>query len=636
MTTRAATRAEKRRTTFRRTGTPSDPRNRLVGLLVLFVIIGAGFVAVLVDLQAVRPEENVSYGESQRYRTRQIAAYRGAVLDRNGFALAVSTPAHKVVADPTLIVDPVATAGLLAPILGVDSAVLTEQLTPDSDNDRYALLAGTVDGETVAGIQLLEDDKELSEALVGVFVRPEEDRVYPAGELAGAVVGRVDIDEQGIYGIEEIYNTEMTGEPGTEQFEVGRFGSISVGDYSVTEATAGNNLVLTIDQRIQYVAEQALVEHCEATGADGATAVMADPRTGEILALAAARRDEGGCYVPNYAAGLVDAFEPGSVIKPVVVAAAFEELGYTGDTVVDVPSRISVGGKTFVDHPEHPPAPFAITQIVAESMNVGIILLAQRLGADAVHGYLTDFGFGQPTGLEWSGESTGRLRATEDWWGADHASIPIGQGMSVNATQLLGAYNVLANGGEYVPPTLVQSLETPGGLSHGVDRPPAERLISEATAAEVTESLVAVVNGGTGEQAAVNGYQVAGKTGTAWKVFDDGSGSLTYGSDGNRRYVVTFVGYLPADDPQLSLVVVVDEPKSDTTAAAIAAPLFSEIAGYGARILDIEPNQPVSTTDGERVRSTPAGLGSQAATGAQDWEAALQDSEATTESEAGP
>lgn len=634
MTTRAAAQAEKRRTTFRRTSTPSDPRNRLVGLLVLFVIIGAGFVAVLVDLQAVRPDRNVSYGESQRYRTRQIAAYRGAVLDRNGFALAVSTPGHKVVADPTLIVDPQATATWLGPILGVDSVVLVEQLTPDDGNDRYALLARTIDDEAVARIQQLEDDEDLSEYLVGVFVRPEEDRVYPAGELAGAVVGRVDIDEQGIYGVEEIYNTEMTGEPGTEQFEVGRFGSISVGDYEVTDATAGNNLVLTIDQRIQYVAEQALVEHCEATGAQGATAVMADPNTGEILAMAAARRDEIGCYVPNYAAALVDAYEPGSVVKPVVVAAAFEELGYTNETVVDVPRSISVGGKTFVDHPEHPPAPFTISQITAESSNVGVILLAQRLGADTVHRYLTGFGFGRSTGLEWNGESSGNLRATADWWGADHGSIPIGQGMSVNATQLLGAYNVLANGGEYVPPTLVQSLETPGGLSHGVERPPAVRLISEATAAEVTSSLVAVVDNGTGQQAAVNGYQVAGKTGTAWKVFDDGSGALTYGADGNRRYVVTFAGYLPADDPQLSLVVVVDEPTSDTTAAAIAAPLFSEIAGYGARILDIEPDQPVSTTDGERVRSTPAGLGSQAATGARDWEAALQDSD--TESEASP
>lgn len=622
MTRTAADRAAKRRTTFRRTSTPSDPRNRLVGLLVLFVIIGAGFVAVLVDLQTVRPDRLREYGEGQRYRTRPIAAYRGAVLDRNGFALAVSTPSHRVVADPMNVVDPMETAALLAPILGIDSAELAEQLTPDSAGDRYELLARNVDKVAITRIQELEEDRSTATSLVGVYVRPEEDRVYPAGDLAGAVVGKVDPDEQGIYGLEQIYNTEMTGVPGSEQLEIGRFGSISVGSRKVEEATAGRDLVLTLDQRIQYVAEQALIEHCDATDAQGATAVMSDPRTGEILAMATARRGDDGCFVPNYNAALVDAFEPGSVIKPMVVAAAIEELGYTSETLVDVPSRISVGGKTFIDHPEHPPAPFPIREILAESMNVGTILLAQRLSADTVHEYLTSFGFGQPTNLGLAGESPGRLRAPEDWWGADHASIPIGQGMSVNATQLLDAYSVIANGGEYVPPTLVKSLESPGGLAHGVERAPARRVLSTSTADEVTRSLVAVVNTGTGTNAAINGYQVAGKTGTAWKVFDDGSGTLGYGEPNNRRYVVTFVGFLPADDPQLTLVVVVDEPTTDTTAAAVAAPLFAEIAGYGARILDIRPDQALATA-GERVRSAPAGLPSQAATGAQDWEAAM-------------
>ncbi|MEL7209106.1 MAG: penicillin-binding protein 2, partial [Actinomycetota bacterium] len=489
-----------------------------------------------------------------------------AVLDRNGFALAVSTPSHRVVADPMNIVDPGATAALLAPILGVDATVLTEQLTPDAPGDRYELLARNVDNEAIARIEHLEEDRATATSLVGVYVRPEEDRVYPAGDLARAVVGKVDPDEQGIYGVEQIYDAEMTGVPGSEQLEVGRFGSISVGSRKVEEATAGHDLVLTLDQRIQYVAEQALVEHCDATGAQGATAVMADPRTGEILAMATARRGDDGCFVPNYNSALVDAFEPGSVVKPVVVAAAVEELGYTSETLVDVPSRISVGGKTFIDHPEHPPAPFPISEILAESMNVGTILLAQRLSADTVYRYLTDFGFGQPTELGLTGESSGRLRAPEDWWGADHASIPIGQGVSVNATQLLSAYNVIANGGEFVPPTLVKSLEAPGGLAHGVDRASARRVISTRTAEEVTGSLVAVVNTGTGTNAAINGYQVAGKTGTAWKVFDDGSGTLGYGAPGNRRYVVTFAGFLPADDPQLSLVVVVDEPVTDTTA----------------------------------------------------------------------
>ncbi len=610
-TTKASVRAEQRRAIFRRTTTPVDPRNRLIALLVAFVVIGAGFVALLVDLQTVRPDRYRVWGEDQRRGYREIAGYRGAITDRNGFVLAASTPSHQIVANPSQVENPAATAALLAPVLGVDSAELTAKLTPDKPGASYSLLLSHVDDAIVTQLQDIRSNKKWAPSMVGIFVRPEESRVYPAGDLANALVGRVDPDEQGTFGVEKIYNEVMKGSPGKERFERGQFGSISVGAREVDPATAGNDVVLTIDHRIQYVAEQTLLAHCEKTAAEGATAVLADPRTGEVLAMASvARNDEGVCVTTNYNAALVDVFEPGSVVKPLVMAAAADRTGLTADTSIEVPSRITVGGKTFVDHPPHPSATFPVSEIIAESMNVGAIEIAQRMDAQTIFDYLTGFGLGRDTALEFPGESAGSLRQPEDWYGSDNGAIPIGQGMSVTAAQLLAAYNVLANGGTYLAPSLIESLGgADGSLGSGVSAEP-RRVVSEAAAAETIRALTAVVEVGTGSQAAIPGYTVAGKTGTAWKAFkDEATGKLTFGSDGNRLYVSSFAGFLPAERPELSMVVVVDQPRNDYMASTVAAPIFSEIGAYAARILPITPNHvDADAVAGGRVRGTPAPL----------------------------
>lgn len=570
-------------------------------------MIGAGFVALLVDLQTIRSDDLRSLGEDQRTRTRQLAGYRGRVLDRSGFVLAASTPSSQVVADPTLVIDPAATATLLAPLLGIEVAQLTEQLTPDSKNDRFALLAGTVTDDAIADIKELQSSSATSEQMIGIFPRPEEDRVYPAGELALPLVGRVDPYEEGIYGVERQYDEIMTGVPGEEEFERSRFGSISVTDWKVNPATAGYDVVLAIDNRIQFVAEEALRAQCEETGANGATAVITDPRTGEILAMASvARNDETGlCEVPKHNSALVWAFEPGSVLKTITMAAAVEELGYSGDTLVEVPSSVRVGGVDFNDHPAHASAPYPMSQILSDSMNVGTVMVAQNVGPSQVHSYLDRFGFGQGTGIAFEGESTGMLRDPDQWFGSDSASIPIGYGITVNATQLAAAYNVVANGGHYRSPILVRSLLAPDGVEHPIDSGPGKPVISEATAAELTEMLIGVVANGTGSSAAIPGYQVAGKTGTAWKAFDDGSGTLSYGSNDDRRYVATFAGFVPADDPKLSIVIVIDEPGTSFYASTVAAPVFAEIGEYALRILGVAPDRE-AVAPGELLRGTPA------------------------------
>jgi cell division protein FtsI (penicillin-binding protein 3) len=576
-------------------------------VLIIFAMVGAGFVALLVDLQAVRPEELRSYGEDQRAGRRQLAGYRGKITDRDGFVLAVSTPSHRIEADPSMIIDPSTTASLLAPHLGIEAAELAGELVGESEGDRYALLARTVTEEAVLGIQQLRESSETKEAMIGIFVRPEEARIYPAAELATAIVGRVDPDEVGIYGVEQQYDDIMTGIPGEEAFERSRFGSISVTDWEVNPATAGYDVVLSIDHRLQFVTEEALKNQCEQTGAAGATAVLTDPATGEILAMAGVDRDDetGRCQVPIYNPALVTTFEPGSVLKTITMAAAIEEMGYTADTAIEVPPRVTVGGREFVDHPPHAGAPFPLSQILSDSMNVGTVLVAQQLGPSQVHAYLGRFGFGQATGIGFKGEATGTLRPIEDWYGSDAASVPIGYGITVNATQLAAAYNVVANGGEYRSPVLVRSLLAPDGTQYPVNPGPAKPVVSQATAAEVTDLLVGVVENGTGRSAAIPGFQVAGKTGTAWKLFEDSNGDWTYGEDGERRYVATFAGFVPAQQPRLSMVVVIDEPQGQFYASSVAAPVFSEVAQYALRILGVAPDQP-SAAAGERVRGTPA------------------------------
>lgn len=605
-TPRIARRRAARRSTFRRTTKPIDPRNRLLGLSVVFAMIGAGFIAQLVDLQAVRPDSFRDYGENQRTRTRQLDAYRGQIVDRNGFVFASSTPSHQIVADPSLVKNPGATASVLAPILGMELVELTNLLTPESEGDQYSLLARTVSDESAEAIVAWGDDAPKGDTtLQGVYVRPEEDRIYPSGSLALSIVGRVDPDKVGIYGVEQIHNDVMTGRPGKEQIERGRFGSISVGDRVVDPASEGYDVILTIDNRIQYVTEQALLDHCKETGANRLTAVISDPMTGEILTMASVVRTEDGCEIPIYNNALVSTFEPGSVLKTFTMAAAVEELNFNGTTLVDVPPRVTIGGKTFVDRPGHPGAPYPVSQILSDSMNVGTIQVAQQLGPTNVYKYLDRFGFGHHSQLGFDGESTGTVREPGDWYGSDAGSIPIGQGVTVNTLQLVGAYNVIANGGTYYPPTLVKAVRSPGGNVHRVESKPSWPVVLASTSATITEMLVGVVNEGTGTAAAIPGYQVAGKTGTAWKVFDDGSGTLGYGSDDDRRYVVTFAGFVPAENPQLTMAIVVDEPKSADTASAIAAPVFSEIGQYALRILSIAPDGSYPQT-GSLVTGTPA------------------------------
>lgn len=588
-----------------------DPTFRANWVFAIFALIGVGFIGVLIDLQAVRPDRYRDLGLDQVVRYREIVAYRGDVLDRDGFVLAASTPSQRVVADPQLVEDPAATAEILSPILGISSEEIASDLLPSSPKDRYGLLASRISTDAETAIEELQGESDYDDLLRGVYLRPEEDRIYPAGNLARGVVGGVDIDENGVYGVEGAYDEMLASVPGRERIERGVYGSISVGQRVVEAPDPGVDLVLTIDHRIQFVAEQVLADHCARSGTRSANAVVADPATGEILAMATVVADgKGNCVVPKYNAPIVDAYEPGSVMKVVPLAAAIEELGYRATSIIEVPDRIKVGDKTFIDHPPHPDTTFTLTEIAQQSSNVGTIKMSLELGAESFYRWIQAFGFSQPTGLNLADEASGIVREPKDWWGSDPGSIAIGQSVTVNTVQIANAYNAVANNGLMIKPRLVRNVINASGETRTAEPSEAVRVFSPSTADELIKLFTAVVSKeGTAPLAAVEGFTVAGKTGTSWKAFDDGTGILSYGSDGNRRYSATFAGFLPAENPALTVVVVMDEPVTNTAAGAVAAPVFAEIAKYAVRILGIAPGTSDQVTNGSesaRVRSAQA------------------------------
>ncbi len=539
-------------------------------------------------LQTVDAARYTALGESQRVRAVVLPAERGTIFDRNGAELALTVPKKTVWADPRLVTDPTRAASMLAPILGTDPVALATRLSRQAD---FVYVARQIDdsaAQRVAGLHLS-----------GVFLIDEPGRVSPSGELARSIVGRVDIDSKGVSGVEGEYDARLAGVPGRlvrERDAEGR--TIPVGRQSVEPAQPGDDVVLTLDRSLQFATEQALLRGVVAAGARGARAIIQDPRTGDVLAMANVDVDPatGQPVVSSANDALTSVFEPGSVNKVITASAAIEEGLVNPDTVLQVPDQLQVSDHLFSDHDPHAVASWSVTDIVTRSSNIGTIMIAQMLGKDRIDEYLRKFGLGEKTALDFPGESAGLMLDLKDWSGTSIGSIPIGQGISVTALQMLEVYNVIANGGMYVAPRLVAGTIDSGGGRH--DAPPSEqrRVVSAETAAKVNGMLENVVasKDGTGFRAAVPGYSVAGKTGTARKPNDNGIPGYQTGA-----YVSSFAGYLPAENPQVSIIVVVDEPTASIYASVVSAPIFAELANLAVRQLRVAPAAalPAGATD---------------------------------------
>ncbi len=446
-------------------------------LLIATGVVLTLFAGRLIELQAVRGESLASAALDQRLRTLELPAQRGTILDSGGDALAVTMEARNLTADQTLVTDPAAVAAELGPVLGADPAVLAERLTGDR---RFIYLAKGLTPETWDRIEALR--------LPGIFSEPASRRIYPAGDLAANVVGFVGSDGAGLGGLEYAYQDQLAGVAGTQTFERGPGGRvIPTGANSMTEATTGTTVRLTIDRDIQYVAQQAIAKRVAQSRADSGTIVVMDPRTGEILALATAPT-----FDPNKAASATDSnrgnraltnvFEPGSTSKLMTLAAVVNEGKANAYSAFRIPSKLVRGGEDFQDHTPHGTLNLTLAGIMAKSSNIGTILAAERIGGKKLYKYLKKFGIGEPTGLGFPGEATGYVPPHKDWSATSMPTIAFGQGLSVNAVQAASVFATIANDGVRVQPRLVAELvhadgtvEVPAGVGDDAGREPVGR-----------------------------------------------------------------------------------------------------------------------------------------------------------------
>ncbi len=556
----------------------TSPKRRLLGLLLVILLAAGGLTYRMVVLQITSPEQFVAYGETQRLRTQDLPGRRGALLDRNGEQLAISIPQRTIWADPRLVVDKEGTALALSQVLDVSYAFLLERLTTDA---AFVYLERQVDNTTAELVASYE--------LTGVAAYDEPHRFNPSGStLANAVIGQVGVDHEGLSGLELQFDDLLAGVAGEINLETAPDGrTIATGTRSETPAETGATLTLSLDRPLQFEVERMLIAQVEDMAAKGGVVVVMKPGTGEILAMASVVRDEDGDAVTTSENRAVTwSFEPGSITKPLTVAAIIEEGIASPESVRSVPSSMELYDRTFSDSSPHPDSMWTLTDILVKSSNVGTTMWAQELGETKVDQYFRDFGFGELTSLDANFESTGVMPSLEEWSGVSIATIPIGQGISVTPIQMLTSLNTIANGGVYVPPVLVTGAVDGEGNEIELTEPDTHRVVSERTGATVREMMAQVVTSGTGKRAAVTGYQVAGKTGTAWKPFPNGG----YGTPGDRLYIASFAGFLPAHAPELSILVTIDEPSNSIYGGSAAAPLFADIAEYAVRRFQIPPN----------------------------------------------
>jgi cell division protein FtsI (penicillin-binding protein 3) len=553
-------------------------RNRWgLALLVLLLVFVVG---KLVVLQGVDGADYANAAEQDRLRTYPIAAIRGQVLDRDGNPLAYTVDASRVVADPAVVDDPERTALALTTLLDVPAQDLTEQL---SDDSRYVVLARQVAPDTVDTIDEL--------GLSGIFFEDDPVRLYPAGTVGGQVVGFIGRDGSGLAGIEQTHDSVLAGTPGQRRVEVGSGGHpIPSGIDESTPATDGSDVRLTVDQDLQFVMEERLAEACADGATTRASAVALDVQTGEVVAMGSCPGYDPAAYSstdPELLGNPVvsSVFEPGSVMKAVTLAAALEEGVATPDTVLTVNGHIAAGDRVVTDAHDHAPIDWTVTGILAKSSNVGTIMLAREVGDEKLEHYLRTFGIGSTTGIELPGESAGILQESADWTASRAANVPIGQGVSVTTLQMASVYQAIANGGMRVEPRIVDSVTAPDGTVTEPDEPETTRVVSEATAEQMAYMLEAVVGpGGTAPLGQIEGFRVAGKTGTAQRANPECN---CYAGGG---YVTTFVGFAPADEPRYVIAVDLERPTSSAEGGQVAAPVFADIMRYALTADGIVPS----------------------------------------------
>lgn len=531
-------------------------------ILVLWV---AGICGRLIYLQIIKYGDFVQRAARQQQRTIDVTPSRGIIYDRNGQELAMSMMVDSVFAVPSEIPDQVTTARLLGRVMGADPNELLSRMRAQRN---FAWLGRKLDNDISARVRALN--------LRGIYFQQEPRRFYPKKELAAQVLGYVGLDDEGLAGIERNFDDELRGTPGKMVISLdARRKSLG----SIEKAPdPGESVVLTIDEKIQYIVEKELAQAMIDTGAQAASAVVQNPKTGEILALANyptfnpnATREIKPISLKNRAVS--DIYEPGSVFKTVTYSSVFEDKLAKPDEIVDCnPGYILVGGIRIRD--AHHVGVVPLEKAYAESSDVAAVKMGLRLGPERFYNYIRSYGFGQQTGIELPGETKGLIKPPSRWSAASIGAMSIGQEVGVTPLQTISMMSAIANDGIYTPPRIVAGLTPPSNkYQQVVFRPPLQhRVVSPMTAAQMRKMLEEVVLFGTGRRAILNGYTSAGKTGTAQKV-DPRTGRYS-----TTDYVASFAGFAPVNSPAISIIVVLDSAKGLHQGGQVSAPVFARIA----------------------------------------------------------
>jgi cell division protein FtsI (penicillin-binding protein 3) len=546
----------------------------IFGLFLVLLVVAAGRT---VYLGVVRGSTLRRAASSEQLTEEAVTAQRGTIMDRNGVDLAVSEPAQEISADPYLVTDPLGAARRLAPLLGqMQSSVLTKL----SERRGFVYLARALPEKTAQAVLALK--------IAGVTGTPVMRRVYPRGTLAAQLLGVVGSEGKGLAGLEYSRNSLLAGRSGERRVVSDAIGQpVSISE--TRRVQPGESLSLTLDANIQQRTEDVLAAVARVFAPKDATAIVMDPRSGAILALANWPQvdvNDPSAYSPEAMANAMEDravgfdYEPGSTFKAVTVSGALEAGLITPSTPFNIPDQIQVAEKTIHDDTEHPEETLTTAQILARSSNVGAIKIGALEGASRFNEWVHRFGFGEPTGVDLPGEEKGVTLPLSEYSGSSMGNLPIGQGELVTPMQMATAYAVIANGGILRPPHIVRTID-----GRPAPEPAGHRVISPTTAAELRHMLKGVLGPeGTASEVSIPGYELAGKTGTASKI-DPATGEYS-----KTAYVASFIGFAPANDPKLLCALVVDEPSSGSIyGGTVAAPAFGQIMSFALPYLGIAP-----------------------------------------------
>ncbi|MCJ7471434.1 MAG: penicillin-binding protein 2 [Actinobacteria bacterium] len=555
-------------------------RKRIYFLFILFFIAFSLISYRLVSIQYLDASKYQDYARFQHTDEFKLYSKRGKILDRNGTELAISLIEKTIYANPKEVLDPSYQAEVLSGLLNIRKEELESKL---GDKELgFVYLKRKIAAEAAEEVARL--------GLPGIYIQDETKRYYPQEELAAQIIGFTGTDDNGLYGIEIQYESILRGVDGKAVAEKDVFGNVLPGNIkSYIDPVDGKDIVLTIDSQIQYITEKNLEQVCVEYNAPGATAIVMDPNSGEILAMATYPGFDPNNYqdyeAKDYKAGAISfTYEPGSTFKIINVAGALDNNTVGKDQVFDLPPSIRVSDRVIKEIFRTSNIQYSTREIIQYSSNVGAVMLALSMGDKLYWENIDEFGFGKVTGIELPGEENGIFHDYKTWPASTIGALAIGQSISVTPLQLLRAVCSIANGGYLIRPTIIKEIKL-GGEAGPEDRGNnMTEIISSSTAGAIKEMMLAVVENGTGTNAQIEGVKVCGKTGTAEKANENGIGY----SEG--RSITSFVGFAPYDDPRIAIIVVVDEPTGEERTVwggTVAAPIFKNIMEYSLNHLKV-------------------------------------------------